>query len=56
MYNGEVVKEVYKTAEIWKSGKEKIEVKVDDVKNYDAVILGSESIPDVNSIDNVHFK
>jgi ribA/ribD-fused uncharacterized protein len=26
------------------------------VKNFDAVILGSELIPDVNSIDNVYFK
>ena len=56
MYKDAVVKEVYKNADVWKSGKEKIEVKIEGVKNYDAVILGSELIPDVNSIDNVYFK
>ena len=56
MYKDAVVKEVYKNADVWKSGKEKIEVKIEGVKNYDAVILGSELIPDVNSVDNVYFK
>jgi hypothetical protein len=56
MYKDAVVKEVYKTADVWKSGKDKIEIKIDGVKNFDAVILGSELIPDVNSIDNVYFK
>jgi aminopeptidase N len=56
MFKDEVVKEINKNADIWKSGDEKVEVKIDDVKNYDAVILGSETIPDVNSIDNVYFK
>ncbi len=56
MFKDEVVKEIYKNADIWKSGDEKVEVKIDDVKNYDAVILGGETIPDVNSIDNVYFK
>lgn len=56
MYNDIVVKEIYKNADVWKSGKDKIEVKVDGVKNFDAVILGSELIPDVNSVDNVYFK
>lgn len=56
MLNDEVVKEIYKTAEVWKSGKEKIDVKIDGIKNYDAIILGSELIPDVNSIDNVYIK
>lgn len=56
MFNDEVIKEVYKTADVWKSGKDKIEIKIDGVKNYDAVILGSELIPDVNSIDNVYIK
>lgn len=56
MFNDIVVKEVYKNADIWKSDKEKIEIKIDGVKNFDAVILGSELIPDVNSIDNVYFK
>jgi hypothetical protein len=31
MYNDEV-KEIYKTAEVWKSGKEKIDVKIDGIK------------------------
>jgi hypothetical protein len=56
MYNDEVVKEVYKTAEVWKTGKEKVDVKIDGIKIYDAIILGSEIIPDVNSIDNVYIK
>ncbi len=56
LYKDAVVKEVYKNADAWKSGKDKIEVKIDGVKNYDAVILGSELIPDVNSINNVYFK
>ena len=56
MFNDEVIKEIYKTADVWKSGKDNIEVKIDGVKNYDAVILGSELIPDVNSIDNVYIK
>ncbi|MBK7630264.1 MAG: M1 family metallopeptidase [Ignavibacteriales bacterium] len=56
MYNNEMIREIYKTAEVWKSGKDKIEVKINGVENFDAVILGSELIPDVNSIDNVYFK
>ena len=56
MYKDVVIKEIYKNADAWKLGKNKIEIKIDGVKNFDAVILGSELIPDVNSIDNVHFK
>jgi len=51
-----VIKELLKTAEVWNSGKDKIEVKFDGVKNFDAVILGGDQIPDVNSINNVYFK
>ncbi|MEO8233404.1 MAG: M1 family metallopeptidase [Ignavibacteriota bacterium] len=56
MFKNEVVKEFYQTADAWKLGKDTIELKIDGVKNYDAVILGSELIPDVNSVDNVYFK
>ncbi len=56
MFHDVVIKEILNTAEVWDSGKDKIEVKVDGVKNFDAVILGSDQIPDVNSIDNVYFK
>ncbi len=56
MFHDVVIKELSNTAEIWNTGKDKIEVKVDGVKNFDAVILGSDQIPDVNSIDNVFFK
>lgn len=56
MYNDAVIKEVYKNADTWRSGNDKIEIKINGVKNYDAVILGNELIPDVNSIDNVYFK
>lgn len=51
-----VAKEIYKTADIWKSGKDKVEIKIDGVKSYEALILGDELIPDVNSIDNVYIK
>jgi hypothetical protein len=56
MFNNVVVKEIYKTPEIWDSGKCKIGVRIDEVKNFDAIILGSEAIPDVNKVDNVYFK
>jgi len=56
MLDGEIIKEVNKTAEIWESGKETIEVNIDGIKKYDAVILGDKAIPDVNSVDNIHFK
>ncbi len=56
LYKDEVIKEINRTAEVWKSEKDIIELKIDGVKNYDAVILGDELIPDVNSVDNVYFK
>lgn len=56
MHNDVVAKEIYKTADIWKSGKDKVEIKIDGVKSFDALILGSEIIPDVNSVDNVYIK
>jgi len=56
MFKNEVIKEIYQTADAWKSEKDTIELKIDGIKNYDAVILGSELIPDVNSVDNVYFK
>jgi len=56
MSNDIVIKEIYKTADIWKSGKDKIDIRIDGVANFDAVILGSEIIPDVNSVDNVYIK
>ncbi len=56
MFNDVVAKEIYKTPEIWSSGKDKIEVKIDGVKNYDAVILGGETIPDINKVNNVFIK
>ena len=51
-----VVKEIYKTADIWKSGKDIVEIKIDGVGGYEALILGDELIPDVNSVDNVYIK
>ncbi len=57
MYSkGEIIKEVKETAEVWKKGKERVEIKIKGVSDFEAVILGSELIPDVNSIDNVFFK
>lgn len=51
-----MVKEINKTPEVWSSGEKRIEVKIDGIPNYDAVILGGENIPDVNKVDNVYFK
>ncbi len=56
MYNDEVIKEVYKTADVWRSGKDNLKVKIDGIINFDAVILGSSLIPDVNSVNNVYIK
>jgi hypothetical protein len=56
MYNDSVVKEVYNKADVWQSGKNKIEIKIDGIKNYDAIILGCELVPDINSVNNVYIK
>jgi hypothetical protein len=56
MFNDIVVKEIYKTPEVWSKGKNKVDVKIEGVKNFDAVILGSETIPDINNINNVYIK
>lgn len=55
MANGVVVKEIEETPEIWSSGKNKIEIKIKGVKKFDALILGGETIPDVNKVDNVYI-
>ena len=56
MLDGMIIKEVHKVADVWKSGKDLVEIKVDGVKNFDAIILGAQDIPDVNSVDNVYIK
>ena len=56
MYNDEVIKEITKNADVWKTGKDVIDIKIDGVKKYDAVILGGQEIPDVNSVNNVYIK
>lgn len=56
MSNEKVIKEVYRTAEVWMDGKEVIQIKIDGIKSFDAVILGEQYIPDVNSVDNVYIK
>ena len=56
MANDVVVKEIEETPEIWSSGKDKIEISIKGVKKFDAVILGGETIPDVNKVDNVYIK
>jgi hypothetical protein len=56
MNNSDVAKEIVKTPEVWSTGKDKIEIRINGVKNFDAVILGSDSIPDVNKVDNVYIK
>ena len=56
MNNNVVAKEISKTPEVWSKGKDQIEIKIDGVKNFDAVILGSDSVPDVNKVDNVYIR
>lgn len=56
MNNGEVIKEFYQTAELWNKGEEVIKVKISGIKKFEAVILGSDIIPDVNSVNNVYIK
>ena len=56
MNNNIVAKEISKTPEVWSTGKNKIEIKIDGVKNFDAIILGSGSVPDVNKVDNVYIR
>jgi len=56
MQNENVIKEIYKEADIWKTGKETVDIKIDGVKTFDAIILGGQEIPDVNSVNNVYIK
>ena len=56
MENGLVTKEINESPEIWNTDENKIEIKIGGVKNYEAIILGSVTIPDVNKVDNVYIK
>lgn len=56
MSNDKIEKELEKSAEIWSTGKDKIEIKINGIKKFDALILGSDTIPDVYKVDNVFIK
>ena len=55
MYNDEVIKEILRPADVWKTGKEIIDIRINGIKKFDAVILGGQGIRDVNSVDNVYI-
>lgn len=52
MNNEIMVKELYYTADVWKSGNSTFKVSVDNVKEINKIILGSVKIPDSNRNDN----
>ena len=56
MYNDVVEKEFYFKADVWKSDINSVEIFLDGIRDYDAIILGDELVPDINTINNVYFK
>jgi aminopeptidase N len=52
MKDGISVKEIYNTAEVWKSGKRTVKLKLDNVGEFDRIVLGDVKIPDVNKKNN----
>lgn len=52
MNNEGLVKELYFTADVWKSGNSTFKVSVDNLKEINKIILGSAKIPDSNRNDN----
>jgi hypothetical protein len=56
MLNEVVTKEVLFNADIWKKDLNSVELTIDGIKDFDAIIIGDKSIPDINKINNVYFK
>ncbi|MGQ9797843.1 MAG: M1 family metallopeptidase [Ignavibacterium sp.] len=52
MKNDEMVKEVYYTADVWKTGNSTFRITVDNVKEINKIVLGSPKIPDSIRDDN----
>lgn len=56
MLNDVVVKEVFFKADIWEKELSSVQLTIDGISDFDAIIVGDKSIPDINKIDNVYFK
>lgn len=56
MLNDVVIKEVTYKADIWKKDLNSVKLTIDGIRDYDAIIIGDKSIPDINKINNVYFK
>lgn len=56
MLNDVVVKEVFFKADIWEKDLSSVQLTIDGISDFDAIIAGDKSIPDINKIDNVYFK
>ncbi len=52
MKNGSTVKEIYKTAEVWKNDNKFVKLRIDNPGEYDRIVLGDVKIPDVNKKNN----
>ena len=50
--DGEVVKEIYQTAEVWKNGNKLLNIQIENPPQFDLIVLGDVKIPDVNKKDN----
>lgn len=49
---GRTVTEFYKTADVWKDGKENYLIKIENPPKFDKIVLGDMKIPDVNRENN----
>jgi hypothetical protein len=52
MNNDNTAKEVYYTADVWKTGNSTFRITVENVKEINKIVLGSPKIPDSNRNDN----
>ncbi len=52
MKDGLAVKEIYNTAEVWKSGNRTFTVTIENPGEFDRIVLGDVKIPDVNNKNN----
>uniref|UniRef100_A0A832DHF3 M1 family peptidase n=1 Tax=Ignavibacterium album TaxID=591197 RepID=A0A832DHF3_9BACT len=52
MNNDNTIKEVYYTADVWKTGNSTFKITVENIKEINKIVLGSPKIPDSNRNDN----
>lgn len=52
MKDDDMIKEVYYTADVWKTGNSTFTITVENVKEINKIVLGSPKIPDSNKDDN----